>query len=114
MCNQDIVRVAILIQEIGVFVLYVFAGVRFWRCRHILGERAEGRPAGIFGLLCLLGLSIRSEFATWGQPLTIIEPLQLVATICLFWLWWKVLGVVRWRQRRNRPIRDPARDLSLT
>jgi hypothetical protein len=97
----DVIRGLLIVQEVFVSVLYVFAAWRFFRCRKQLGERAEGRVVGILGMLCLFAVSLREEFVNWGGPLSIIEPLEFGASIGLFWLWWKVLGVVRWRRRRQ-------------
>ena len=108
---HDAIRLVLVFQETGVALLYLSAGIRFWVCRHVLGSRAEGRPAGIAGLICLTALSVKQEFDTWGQPLTFVEPLQLSAVICLFWLWWKVLGVVKWKQRR--PDRNKSHPMNL-
>jgi hypothetical protein len=104
---HDVIRAALIVQETVVAILYLLAGIRYWVCRDVLGSRAEGRPAGCAGLICLIALSIKQETDMWGQPLSIVEPLQLAAVICLFWLWWKALGVVRWRRRGPEGRRHP-------
>jgi hypothetical protein len=98
---RDVVRAVLVAQEAFVAGLYVLAGFCFWRHRKILAERAEGRVAGIAGLLCFISISVRHEIVTWGDPLTIVEPLQFCGAIGVLWLWWKVLGVIRWREMRD-------------
>lgn len=95
---RDVVRGLLIVQESVVAALYVLAGICIWRHRRVLGARAEGRVVGIFGLLCFISISISHEITSWGMPLTFIEPLQFAGTIGVLWMWWKVLGVIRWRE----------------